>query len=180
MLKHLISIFILLFIMQANIQAQAEWQALSTSHVTFKIKNAGLNVNGSFDGLETDINFSPEQLSKSKITATVSTKTIDTGINARDTHLRSDDYFSVVKYPKIKMISTKLEKNGSSYIGYFDLTIRDVTKSIKMPFKFTQQDKLATFEGTFSINRRDFNVGGWSMILGNEADLSIVIKAQKK
>ena len=165
---------------QLQSAAQTEWKVLSTSKVNFRIKNAGLPVNGSFANPEANIIFSPESLSTSKITASIAAKTVNTGINARDNHLRKDDYFGVEKYPKINMTSTSFEKKGDNFVGYFELTIRDVTRKVKVPFSFVQNQDKATFKGEFSINRRDFNVGGWSIILGNEVDMSITLQAQKK
>ncbi len=179
-LDRLLFIIILFLAMQTSLQAQTEWSILNTSKVTFKIKNAGLNVNGSFSGLAGNIQFSPEALSNSKIDATIEAKTVDTGISLRDNHLRKDDYFGVEKYPKIKMVSEKFEKSGDTFVGYFKLTIRNVTKTVKIPFKFTQSGEEATFKGNFEIDRRDYNVGGWSMILGNETNIELLVKVKKK
>lgn len=166
--------------MQTSLQAQTEWSILNTSKITFKIKNAGLNVNGSFSGLTGTVQFSPDALPSSKITTSIEARTVDTGLGLRDGHLRRDDYFGVEKYPKIKMVSEKFEKNGANFIGYFKLTIRNVTKAVKIPFSFTQNGEEATFKGNFEINRRDYNVGGWSMILGNETDIELLVKVKKK
>lgn len=160
--------------------AQTEWQVLNSSKVEFKIKNAGLNVNGSFASPEASVLFSAEALGNSKITASVDASSVDTGINARDNHLRKDDYFGVKKYPKIKMVSQRFEQKGDEFIGYFKLTIRDVSQEVAIPFSFDESGDKAVFKGSFSINRRDFGVGGWSMILGNEVDLSILLRVQKK
>lgn len=179
-LSRLSFILILFLTMQTSLQAQTDWSILNTSKVTFKIKNAGFNVDGSFSGLSGSMKFSTDALAKSSITTSLPAKTINTGINARDNHLRKDDYFGVEKYPNIKMVSEKFEKTGNSFIGYFKLTIRDVTKSIKIPFSFEQNNDEATFKGSFQINRRDYNVGGWSMILGNEVDIDLLVKVKKK
>jgi polyisoprenoid-binding protein YceI len=163
-----------------HIFAQTMWNLKNTSTVTFKIKNAGFNVGGSFKGLTALIKFSPDDLDKSSITAGVDTKTIDTGIGSRDKHLKSDDYFSVEKYPQIKMISKRFARSQSGdYIGYFDLTIRSTTKEIKLPFKFTESGGVATFEGSFTINRRDYGVGGNSWVLNDDATITLKIQGSK-
>ena len=60
-------------------------------------------------------------------------KTIRTSIKLRDNAMRSDDYFDVEKYPRISMVSTKIKKTikQNEYLGYFNLTIKNVTKNIK-------------------------------------------------
>lgn len=78
------------------------------------------------------------------------------------------------------MTSTRFEPKGANFVGYFKLTIRDVSQEVAVPFSFNEEGDKATFKGNFSINRRDFGVGSWSMILGNEVDLSIVLSVQKQ
>ena len=61
--------------------------------------------------------------------------TIDTENNLRNTHLKDkDEFFEVLKFPKIKMASTKIEKSANGNICTFNLTIKSITKSLKIPF----------------------------------------------
>lgn len=160
--------------------AQTEWKIQASSQVTFKIKNAGFNVSGTFGGLEGKLVFSPDRLNTSNIEASIETQTIDTQNNARDKHLRKDDYFYVEKYPKIKMKSKRFARSKSGdFIGYFDLTIREVTKEVKIPFKFSQEGEKAIFKGSIEINRRDFNVGGGSLILSNKVEIFLDIQVNQ-
>jgi len=83
-------------------------------------------------------------------------------------------YFDVEKYPRIKMVSKKikhLEKN--KYKATFDLTIKGVTKQVEIPFTYTGKENEGTFSAAFTINRRDFGVGSSSLILSDEARVSI-------
>lgn len=159
--------------------AQTNWKTKSST-VTFKIKNAGFNMDGFFKGFEGKINFSPDDLANSTMEASVETKTINTNNSMRDKHLRSDDYFGVEKYPKITMKSKRIAKSQSGgYIGYFDLTIRSTTKEIKIPFTFKESGETATFAGSFTINRRDYGVGGSSIILSDNATIALNIVVEK-
>jgi polyisoprenoid-binding protein YceI len=161
--------------------AQTAWQVnKNTSRITFKIKNAGFNVDGSFKGLDAKINFSPDQLEKSVITASIDASSIDTGIGMRDRHLKNEDYFYVSKYPQITMKSKRFARSQSGdYIGYFDLTMRGITKEIQLPFKFTEKGSEGVFKGEFSLNRRDFQVGSGSWTMSNTATIYLEIKTTK-
>jgi polyisoprenoid-binding protein YceI len=153
--------------------AQTQYTMESFS-ISFKIKNAGFNVDGTFKGLETNISFDA-QTGEGAIEAAIEVSTIDTGINARDKHLRNEDYFEVSKYPKIKMKSTKIEKQkDGTFMGTFNLTIKNITKSIKMPFTFQN----STFLGKFTINRLEYGVGKSSWVLADNATISLSVKVK--
>ena len=147
---------------------------IASGSVNFKIKNAGFWADGNFAGLQGSIAFDPQQPGAGKITATVDATTIDTGMGMRDKHLRSDDYFDVAQHPEIRMESTSIKKRGPNrYTGTFNLTIRGVTKQVEVPFTVRQQNGQQVFSGEFTINRRNFEVGGGSLLLSDQATVSI-------
>jgi polyisoprenoid-binding protein YceI len=146
--------------------------------ITFKIKNAGLTVNGSFDGWRTELKFSPDKLGTSHLKATVEVNTIKTGIGLRDKHLKSDKYFDADSFKTITVESNKLYIKGTDYAGMFSVTIKGVTKEIEIPFQFNQFADEAEFKGHFPLNRLDFGVGSKSMTMADELEVNIVIKAK--
>lgn len=150
---------------------------IKSSTITFKIKNAGFYVDGYLKGFEGKVVFAPNALSGSSIEASVKTETINTGNKSRDNHLRKDDYFNAEKYPKISMKSKRIANSQSGdFIGYFDLTIRDVTKEVKIPFTYKENNGVGTFKGNFTINRRDYKVGDNSMVLGDMVIIDVEIE----
>ncbi len=159
--------------------ALSDWRVLPDSKVTFKVKNFGVNVNGTLGGLEASIRFSPDDLAKASIEASLDATTINTGIVSRDKHLRKEDYFYVEKYPTIRMQSRSFtQKNGNEYEGIFDLTIRNVTKQVSFPFQFVKEGIKARFKGEFKINRREFEIGGGSLVLGNQVTIQLDVLCQ--
>jgi polyisoprenoid-binding protein YceI len=104
--------------------------------VGFEIKHMGLSsVQGRFTGLSGVVVEDPKDLAKSHVDFQVQTSTIDTAVPARDHHLASADFFDVAKYPTITFKSTKIAKLGDHYVAYGNLTMKDVTKQIAIPFK---------------------------------------------
>ena len=151
------------------------WKVKSSS-VTFRIKNAGIAVDGSFTGLESDIKFNPLKPAEASITASVKTATINTGTAMRDNHLRKEEYLDAEKYPKIILKSEKIEKTGPiSYKGIFKLSLKNITKEVTIPFTFSKLPDRTEFKGSFKLNRRDYNVGGSSITMSDDADVSILI-----
>lgn len=168
--------FLLLCLYAFNTFGQ-ENLAIKSSTITFKIKNFGSYVDGFFKGFEGKIYFSPQNLSQSSIEASIKAETINTSNKSRDNHLRKSDYFDVAQYPKITMQSKRFANSQSGdFIGYFDLRIKDKTQEIKLPFSYKTNGNVSTFKGSFTINRRDFGVGGNSMVLGDMVIVDIEIE----
>jgi polyisoprenoid-binding protein YceI len=160
-------------------QANAQWKT-TQADVAFTIKNAGLNVSGTFSGFQGDIDFSTNQITKAKINATVQANTIKTGIDARDKHLKKAEYFNIAEYPVITMQSKFFAKAGdNNYRGYFKLTIKGITKDIMIPFTFVETGNKATIKGEFELDRLDYKVGEKSFVLSNNVKVLIKLNLEK-
>lgn len=172
-----IFIHILFLCISLSLQAQSRWKVVSSA-ITFSIKNAGLNVSGKLSGFQSELNFYPEHLASSTIVASVEANSINTGIDLRDKHLKKEEYFDVTKYPKIEMSSVSFEKLAEGYFkGKFKLTIKKTSKEITIPFYYTESGNTAQLKGTFTLNRRDFEVGGSSWTMSDPVTISILVNA---
>jgi polyisoprenoid-binding protein YceI len=149
------------------------------SDVEFVIKNFGLNTSGSLNGLKGSINFDPANPGTSSFNVTVDAHTVNTGSEARDNHLRKEEYFDVEKYPAINFVSTAIKKNENGYAVTGNLTIKGVTRSITFPFSVENQENGIQLTGEFNINRRDFGVGGSSAVLSDNVNVSLKVFANK-
>ena len=91
-------------------------------------------------------------------------ESIDTGVEARDKHLRTADFFEVEKYPEMTFKSTSVVRKGKSYILNGDLTLKGVTKQIALPFTITGAIKDARgntrmgIAAQTTIDRRDYGI----------------------
>ena len=148
------------------------------SEVKFTVKNFGLNTSGTLNGLKGSIQFNPSNLSTASFNVTVDVNTINTGIDMRDNHLKKEEYFNAEKYSDISFVSTGVKPGNDGYIISGQLTIRGITKDISFPFTAVTQNGGMLFTGSFSINRKDFNVGGSSAVLSNTVDINLKIFAQ--
>ena len=172
--------FILLaFIVTAQAFAQAK-HTVTKSAVTYQIKNMGIGTNGKFKTMQASIAFDKDNLAASNIEATVEVNSIDSDNAMRDNHLKAEDYFDADKYPKISMKSTAFKKKaGNNYVGIFNVTIKGKTKPVEVPFTYTESTNVALFKGSFKINRKDFGVGGNSMVLADDATIELVVETSK-
>ncbi len=179
-MRKLLLVPIALFFLQ-QLQAQLFQPVDDKSDIKFIIKNFGIKTGGSFKGLKGTIAIDPANPSGISFDVTIDAKTVNTDNDSRDNHLRKDEYFNVEAYPVIGFKSEKITGNNLNKLSaYGKLSIKGVTKYISIPFKVTPKDDGYVFEGNFSINRRDYNVGSGSMVLGDNVDLVLSVFARKK
>jgi len=169
-----------LFILSALVFGQNYTPVDEGSKVHFVIDNFGIATGGDFKGLTGTIKYDPAQPTASDFDVSVDASTIDTDIDSRDNHLRRSEYFDVKNYPKISFQSTKITKaNKDGYLYMFgNITIKGVTKEINFPFTTKAQNGGYLFEGSFKLNRRDFNVGGSSLSLSDNVTITLSIFAK--
>jgi polyisoprenoid-binding protein YceI len=150
------------------------------SRVHFVIKNFAIKTGGDFSGLKGSIKFDPANYAASSFDVTVDANTIDTDNSSRDGHLRTAEYFDVSTYKTLHFKSTKVvlsSISGRFYI-YGNLTIKGVTKPVEFGFGATPKNEGYVFDGEFTINRRDFGVGGSSISLSDNLTVSLSVFAK--
>ncbi len=172
--------FILCLCCTAILYAQQYQPSDEKSTVSFSIKNFGIATGGSFKGLKGTIEFNPASAGTAKFDISVDAGKVNTDNNARDNHLRKEEYFDAEKYPGISFVSAKITAKGSGFTVAGKLTIKGTTKDISFPFTAQPKDDGYLFEGSFQLNRRDFNVGGSSMVLGDNVTVNLSVFATKK
>jgi len=150
------------------------------SAITFKIKNFGATIDGSFTGLKGEIHFDPTQLNSSRFEITLDANSIDTGIDLRNKHLKKEDYFNVKTYPEIKFVSSKIESQSGNYSVTGKLTIKKTTKEIEFDFTAQKPSTGYLFKGEFPLNRRDYEVGGNSFSMADDVKVFISVSCIEK
>lgn len=168
--------------------AFANEYVLDTSHsnVGFSIKHLMIsNVKGNFKSFDAELEFDEKTKTITKLAATVDTTSVDTGIQKRDKHLRSPDFFNVQKFPSIEYVMTSVNKEYLTGT----LTMHGVTKQIKLKntihgvIKDMQGNLRVGFTLEGEINREDFGLtwnkmlesGGF--VVGNNVKIVIEIEA---
>ena len=135
------------------------------SNIGFRVRHLGItNVNGNFTDYEAVAELDPSDLSTLKAEATIQIGSISTGIERRDNHLRSDDFFNAETFPTMKFVSKEVRNiEGESFELVGDLTIRDVTKEVVLEGEFLGSGeqmgtKKVGFEVEGTISRFDYNL----------------------
>lgn len=135
-------------------------------------------VEGNFTDFNVTLNYTKEDLSDAKFTVTAKVASVNTGVEARDNHLRSADFFDVAKYPELKFVSTSFTKKiGNEYELVGDLTIHGVTKKVTLKAFYNgmvvnpmSKENTLGFTIKGKINKNDFGVGTEfpAAVVGNE------------
>ncbi len=137
------------------------------SEVQFKVKHLMItNTTGEFTKYDVSAETEGEDFTTAKVSFTADTASVTTSNEQRDGHLKSADFFDVEKYPTLSFTATKYENvdNDGSYELYGDLTIKGVTKPVKLDVEFGGIIKdpwgntRAGFTISGKINRKDFGL----------------------
>ena len=137
----------------------------SHSEVGFKVKHLVITtVSGKFDTFEGTIDTDQEDFSDAKIKFSADISSINTGSEQRDGHLKGADFFDAENHPKMTFESTSYYKKGDDYVLEGNLTLRGVTKPVKLDVEYggIQQDlygrTVAGFEISGKIKRLEFGL----------------------
>jgi polyisoprenoid-binding protein YceI len=161
------------------------------SEVGFSIRHGGVsNVHGHFGKVVATMLYNDADVTKSNVTATIDVATVDTGWGARDTDLKTDRFFDVVKFPTANFTSTSVVKNGSHLTVTGNLNLHGVIKPVVLdvegpstPVTNSMDHKLHSgFSATTSLSRTAFGIapGVPSLLVGDEAKLTIELEIVKQ
>jgi polyisoprenoid-binding protein YceI len=160
------------------------------SEVDFSISHLTVsNIHGRFGHVNATIAYNDADVTKSTVTATIDVTGVDTGEDARNTHLKSPDFFDVAKYPSASFTSTSVAKSDSGLTINGNLTLHGVTKPVVLnaegprgPAPGMDKKPHAGFSATTTIKRSDFGIGGKfpSAAVGDEVKLNIDLEVVKQ
>jgi polyisoprenoid-binding protein YceI len=136
------------------------------SRIGFVARHAMVTkVRGAFNEFEGTATLDGANPASSSAQVTISAASIDTRNAQRDEHLRSNDFLSMDEYPRITFSSTGARQaDDGTFELTGDLTIKGVTNPITIPFSFEGSAKdpfgnlRVGFEGTVTINRKDYGI----------------------
>ena len=128
------------------------------SQVQFKAYLVFARPVGQFHTFSGDILADAQQLSASQVRLVIEARSIDTDNAKRDTHLRSEDFLFVEKYPTLTFISTAITGAGPTYTVQGDLTMHGVTQHLTVPVTVEQRQHEIVVRGNFSLSRKAFGL----------------------
>jgi len=196
MRRHLVTLFALVVLTVPTSALASDWNIDSDhSAAHFKVQHMMIaDVLGSFRDLQGFALIDGKDITRSSIEVTINASSIDTGVEKRDVHLKSADFFDTEKYPTITFKSKRVKKawgNKLKVVG--DLTLHGITKEVELlvygpsdgakdPWGNTRKGAKATTV----INRKDFGIvwnatldnGG--LLIGEQVDITIDLELIEK
>ncbi len=168
-----------------------KWQ-LDPAHtlVAFAVKHMMFTtVRGRFKSVQGELLVDQEAPNNSYVHVSIDARTIDTGVEARDAHLRSADFLDVANHPEITFVSTRVVGasliEGKSFQVVGELRIRGIPIEVVLDtvFQGTGRDPWgglrAGFAARCSVDRREWGLmwntaleaGG--ILVGNTVDIEV-------
>ena len=159
------------------------------SQVSFAIRVLSVTTTrGSFNKVRGKLHIDEQNPASSWVEAEIDAASITTHNLLRDTHLRSNAFFAVKKYPTIAFKSTRVEHSGgNAYKVTGNLTLLGVTKPVTFEVAYSGQsagfNARASLTARTTINRDDFGLGRGMMVqsaAGKTATVEIALVAVQK
>ncbi len=174
----------------------AETYAFDPAHssIGFSVRHLVINnIPGRFKDFQGTIQYDPSDITKSSVEFTAKVTSVDTGIAARDNHLRSKDFFEVEKFPDMIFKSSKVQRKGKdAFVAHGTFTLKGVSKEIAVPFKLYGPIKdprgliRVGVDANLIINRQDYGISygqtleGGGLVISNDVNVQLNIEAIKK
>jgi polyisoprenoid-binding protein YceI len=166
-MKKITSVIVSFLLMCVAANAAETWKVdPQHSRIAFTTGHLGISdITGVFRDYVVTISASQPDFSDAVFDLAIETTSLDTGVQKRDGHLRSADFFDVEKYPRITFRSSKVQSAGQNrYTLSGDLTIHGQTRPItaELWYRGTTQNQdnvTAGFQLTATLRRSDFGVG---------------------
>ncbi|HVL51096.1 MAG TPA: YceI family protein [Actinomycetota bacterium] len=144
----------------------------SHTRIGFQARHAMVTkVRGSFKDFEGSFHLDPANPEASSASVTIQAKSIDTGNEQRDAHLRSNDFFAMDQHPQIRFVSSSVDQvDERHFVLNGELTVRGITRPVSVDFEFYGAEidpwgnSRIGFEGSTEINRKDWGVN-WNAAL---------------
>ena len=172
--------------------AQASTWIADPNHsaVDFSITHLTIsNVRGHFGKVAATLVFDQADVTRSTVTATIDVSTVDTGVDQRNTDLKTPDFFDVAQFPTATFTSTSVAKSGNSLVVNGNLTLRGVTRPVVLtvegplgPVPGMDHKQHAGFSANTTISRSAFGIGskyGPAMV-GDDVKLTIDLDVAKQ
>lgn len=157
------------------------------SFLNFSVGHLGISfVDGKMDKYQGTLEMDKEDIATAKFNFTIDASSVNTGIEMRDDHLRSADFFETAKYQDIKFVSTSVKKAGkNNYKLNGNLTIKGITKPVTFDLVYGgllkddgQGNQKVGFQATTTVDRTAFNINYDPTGMGVAKDVKFIVNLE--
>lgn len=175
---------LLLLVLAGSAPAKAESLRFriqpEASEITFRATSRLMNAEGHFGRFSGDVVADPAGPTGARISLTIDAASLDTGIEMRDKHLRSADFFDIERFPTIAFESVRVEAAGRRATVMGRLTLHGVTREIAVPVDVQITETALVASGEFIVNRGEYamNYNSFLNPIGNEVRVAFTFRAR--
>ncbi|HWU82414.1 MAG TPA: YceI family protein [Methylophilaceae bacterium] len=125
-------------LLSLNVHAEVESYKIDGAHsfANWSIRHVASKTSGTFNDIRGQLAIDRNDLANSKVDATISLLSVNSGHAKRDEHIQKEEYLDVGHFAEMRFVSTKVVatgKDAGTITG--QLTLHVVTKEITFPFK---------------------------------------------
>ena len=156
------------------------------------------HVRGKFTDVHGEISFDPDRPTEGSVEARIDASTLWSGEEARDAHLKSEDFLDVESHPEITYRGDRVEAlGGNEFRVLGELTLRGVTREVALEARYLGGWDTPYWEGgedrgpirrlgfvaSASIDRHDFGVSwqspleGGGVVVGDRVEITLDAEA---
>ena len=163
---------------------------LDKSHATllFKVQHLGLSTYvGRFNGLEASLEFDPEKLLATQLTARIDMRSVDVNNEGLEKDLQGSQWFQTRRYPTAEFRTLSVRPLSDTEFAFTgELDWRGVVKPIELQVLFHGgANNLLTgkytlgFSATGSFSRSEFGMDAFTPLVGDQIKLEAFAEFQK-
>lgn len=137
----------------------ATYKQTAGSSLGFSFTQEGAANQGAFKQFATTLVYDEKNLAASKLDVKITVDSLDTKDGDRDDTLKSEDLFDAAKFPTATYSATSFVKGANGVEAVGKLTIRGITKDLRLPLTIKPTTAGVELSGDVTIKRLDFGVG---------------------
>lgn len=183
MRRLLLALFAL--VLSAATAGAAEWRVvMPESEISFTARQGERAFTGHFAEWRAEIRFDPNDLAASRAVVVIDLASARTGDRQRDAMLPEPAWFDVARFPEARFETTAIRHlGGNRYLAAADLTIKGITRQVKLPFTLDIEGDLAHMAGGLTLRRTEFDIGTgqWAegKWVGLEVEVGVRLRARR-
>jgi polyisoprenoid-binding protein YceI len=154
------------------------------SRIAFSVEQVGKIASGRIAAWTGTIVLDPQDLAAARIDIRMDMRTAATGAKDVDDMMLGRDFLDAGRSSEARFTSTAVShRGGDAYEARGQLTLRDVTRDVILPFTLRIQDRQANARGRLLIKRLDYGIGRneWAATnyVANEVTIEITVVAAR-
>lgn len=115
---------------------------------------------GLFRKFDVSVKSFPAGLPGSRIDVVIAVPSADMSSHEINAAIRGPDWFDAGRFPVAEFHATDVRSAGKNrYLAVGTLKVKDVTRSVEVPFRWESNGDAATMDGELTINRAVFGIG---------------------